>query len=119
MNKTMREQGKAMFEEVTGMPAHDPSNPYDAFVMDRVFGEVWTRPGLSRRDRRWISLTSVVSSSSSVAIEIHMRSALDSGDISVEELQEFVLHYAIYNGMPKATNAYHALQTLLNRNERS
>ena len=113
MVDSSRKKAADMFEEVTTMRAPDPTDAFTTFVLDRVFGEVWTRPGLSRRDRRWISLTSVVSSASPTAVEVHMSSALNSGDITVDELREFVLHYSIYNGMPKATVAKAALDKLV------
>jgi 4-carboxymuconolactone decarboxylase len=43
------------------------------------------------------------------AMETHLGAALRSGDISMEELREFVVHFAAYAGHPKATAARAAL----------
>ena len=42
-------------------------------------------------------------------MEIHLGAALRSGDITVEELQEFIVHFAVYAGHPHATAARAAL----------
>ena len=47
-----------------------------------------------------------------VAMEMHLGSALRTGDISVDELREFVVHFAAYAGHPRATAARVALDTV-------
>lgn len=69
----------------------------------QLFGQLWTRPGLGRRERRWITLVCVTWAGEPQAMEEHVFAALDSGDISIEELLEFVLHYAVYCGWPQAS----------------
>jgi len=84
----------------------DPPPPIDPYtgqgVLDTVFGELWTRPGLTRKERRLITLACVGAASSRTAIDAHLRGALDSGDLTVEEMQEFILHFAFYAGWPRA-----------------
>ena len=49
---------RANYEEVMTYPGPEPTKPYyEAGVVGFVFGEMWSRPGLNRRDRRWITLT--------------------------------------------------------------
>ncbi len=78
--------------------------PFDQVHHDFVFGQIWARPGLSRRDRRWITLTSVGAADATQPIDDHVYAALNSGDISIDEMLEFVLHFAVYNGWPKASH---------------
>lgn len=99
-----RATARAEFESVMTFPPPDPFSPYsDLGVLGFVFGEVWNRPGLDRRARRWITLASVAVCDSVVPIEMHVYAALKSGEISVAEMQEFVLHLAVYSGWPKAS----------------
>ena len=56
-----RAAGEAMFEEVNGFAAPAPGHPFIDMTVDHVFGEVWTRPGLTRKERRWIAITGVAS----------------------------------------------------------
>lgn len=69
-----------------------------------LFGQIWSRPGLSRRNRRWVTLTCVGAADSLQPIEDHVSAALRSGDMSIDEMLEFVLHFAVYNGWPKASH---------------
>ena len=104
-----RARAKAMFEEVNRFPASDPPDFFQQTSLDHIFGEVWTRPGLTRKERRWISLTTIAMTGAQPAMEIHVRSALESGDISREEMGEFVAHFAHYAGFPIATALYTTL----------
>ena len=99
-----RDRGAAMFEEVVGMPAPvDSDDPLVQFTLDHVFGDIWTRPGLTRKERRWIALSCAASSGAPVAIQTHVSIALRSGDITIDEMREFVLQFAYYQGYPRAT----------------
>jgi 4-carboxymuconolactone decarboxylase len=85
----------------------DPSavtTPFRSALRDFVFGEIWARPGLSRRDRRWVTLTCVAGADSPTPIDDQVYAALKSGDIELEAMLEFVLHFAVYCGWPKASH---------------
>ena len=109
-------RGSAMFTEVTGMAAPNRGDDYVAdVVIDQVFAEIWTRPGLTRKERRWIAITCACWAGAPFAMETHIGAALRSGDITMEERREFVVHFAAYAGHPKATAARSALDTATNR----
>ena len=85
-------------------PFDGPDAPAtEAALLEFVFGEVWSRPGLSQRNRRWIALTCASAADMVGPIEANVYAALASGDMTLEELQEFVLHFAVYCGWPKAS----------------
>ncbi len=99
------EVGRAKYLEVMLHEAPPPVSPFtESGVVDSVFGELWGRPGLSRRDRRWITLACVAAGTVDTPIETHVYAALASGDITREEFQEFVLHFAYYAGWPRASS---------------
>jgi 4-carboxymuconolactone decarboxylase len=75
----------------------------EAGLIDYVFGEVWSRPGLNRRDRRLITLTCVGAADTQEPIAAHIYAALNSGDLTYEAMLELVLHFAVYCGWPKAS----------------
>ncbi|BBY90423.1 hypothetical protein MGALJ_00920 [Mycobacterium gallinarum] len=83
----------------------------DVMVADPVFGPVWARPGLSRRDRRFVTLTCVCASESVGDMNDHAYAALASGDITYDELLEFVLHFAVYCGWPRGSEAEGAVRS--------
>ncbi|NUS53937.1 MAG: carboxymuconolactone decarboxylase family protein [Streptomycetaceae bacterium] len=85
------------------LPAPGPDTPFRRASRDFLDG-VWSRPGLSRRDRRWVTLTCVAAADAPGPIDEQVHAALDSGDITVPEMLEFVLHFAVYCGWPKASH---------------
>ena len=99
-NDKRRTRGKRLFKEVTLMEPFEPDDIFMEFTLDEVFGDVWSRPGLTRKERRWIALTTVAMSGSSTAINVHFRMALQSGDITPEEMMEFLVMLAHYAGWP-------------------
>jgi 4-carboxymuconolactone decarboxylase len=99
-----KETGHRRYREVMVSEPPPPISPFlDRGVVDSVFGELWDRPGLSRRDRRWVTLACVGAAAVDEPIQQHVYAALASGDISREEFQEFVLHFAYYAGWPRAS----------------
>ena len=99
-----RQRGRQRYQEVMVSEAPAPMTPYlDKGVVDSVFGELWDRPGLSRRDRRWVTLACVAAPAVDEPIRQHVYAALASGDIAREEFEEFVLHFAYYAGWPRAS----------------
>lgn len=76
---------------------------FEAGILNFVFGEMWNRPGLDERSRRWLTLVGVGNSAASTPIRSHVWSAMASGNASKEEMLEFVLQYAVHAGWPKGS----------------
>jgi 4-carboxymuconolactone decarboxylase len=72
--------------------------------LEYLFGEVWPRPGLSRRERRLVTLSCAAFAVTAQPLIDHTYAALKSDDLSIDELLEVVLHFAVYCGWPKASN---------------
>jgi 4-carboxymuconolactone decarboxylase len=103
-------RGAEEFTAVTGMQAPNRGDDYMAdVVIDQVFAEIWTRPGLTRKERRWIAITCACMTGAPFAMETHIGAAIRTGDITVEEMREFVIQFAAYAGHPKATTVRTAL----------
>jgi 4-carboxymuconolactone decarboxylase len=96
------QRGRDTFREILGFPAQMPSTPLTQAAQDFIFAEVWGRPGLDRRSRRWITLACVTAAGAPTAMRTYAKAALDSGDITLPELREFVLQFAVFQGFPKA-----------------
>jgi 4-carboxymuconolactone decarboxylase len=107
------ERGRQRFREVMGWEFPAGQEPFsEQGVLGTVFAELWTRPGLADRDRRWISITCVCAAGSDAPIRQHIEAALDSGDITFDEMTEFVLHFAFYAGWPIASTAHRVLREI-------
>src|SRR5699024_6763445 len=97
-------EGGQHFVDVMIMPSPPPVTPFfEGGILNLVFGEMWMRPGLDQRARRWITLVGVADSASSMPIRSHTYAAMASGNATFEEAQEFVLQYALHGGWPKAS----------------
>jgi 4-carboxymuconolactone decarboxylase len=98
------EIGMRTFADVmTVDPPEDTSPAIAHGLIDFVFAEIWSRPVLSRRDRRFVTLACVAAADAPKPLEDHVYAALNSGDISITEMRETVLHFAVYAGWPKAS----------------
>ncbi|PXA82815.1 hypothetical protein DMC47_44935 [Nostoc sp. 3335mG] len=108
-------KGRETFESVLGfaLPPGD-GTPMTQAARDFVFAEVWSRPGLDRRSRRWITLSAVTATGAPTAMRTYAKAALDSGDITMAELREFVLQFAVFQGFPRAVE----FEAILNELER-
>lgn len=82
--------------------ADHTATPLETETLNFVYGTVWARPGLSRRDRRLVTLACVTAAGAPQPIQDHVWATLNSGDLTVAELEEFALHLAVYCGWPKA-----------------
>jgi 4-carboxymuconolactone decarboxylase len=99
-----REAAQAEYVRINTTPAPDPMGAYiETGVIGFVFGEVWRRGVLADRDRRFITLCCVGAADTHTPIENHVWAALDSGDLTYAEYDEFVLHFGTQLGWPKAS----------------
>lgn len=78
---------------------------------DVLFGDVWERPGLSKRDRSLITVAALVTAYRPNQMPFHMQRAIENG-VTREELVELVTHLAFYAGWPSAVTAADVLGSL-------
>jgi 4-carboxymuconolactone decarboxylase len=71
---------------------------------DVLFGDVWERPGLSKRDRSLVTVTALVALYRTDQMASHMRRALQNG-VTKDEIIEAITHLAFYTGWPNAMTA--------------
>jgi 4-carboxymuconolactone decarboxylase len=71
---------------------------------DVLFGDVWERPGLSKRDRSLITVAALVSLYRTEQLPGHLKRAVDNG-LTKDELVEAITHLAFYAGWPTAMTA--------------
>ena len=69
-----------------------------------VFGDIWERPELSKRDRSLITVSALVALYRTDQLRFHLGRALENG-VTREELVELITHLAFYAGWPNSVNA--------------
>ena len=75
------------------------------FITRYAWGEIWSRPGLSRRERSLLTLAALVTGGHQHELAMHVRAALGNG-LSREEIGEAIMHTAVYAGVPAANSAF-------------
>ena len=78
---------------------------FQDFITRYAWGEVWTRPGLDRRTRSFVTIAALVTGGHEAELAMHVRAALTNG-LSRAEISEAILHTAIYAGVPAANTAF-------------
>ncbi len=75
-----------------------------AYTAEVLFGDVWARPGLSRRDRSLLTVTVLVATGNSGPLQSHLGIALDNG-VRPAEISGLITHLAFYAGWPTAASS--------------
>jgi 4-carboxymuconolactone decarboxylase len=111
-----RRRGLARLAELGDEPGGDAflermGSPMSDWLIDWVFGDVHTRPGLSARDRELLILAVLTAlGSSDPQVAAHIRAARVIG-VTDMEIEETILQTAPYSGIPRAINALKVLRT--------
>ena len=77
---------------------------FQDFITRYAWGEIWTRPGLDRRTRSFLTIASLVTGGHEQELSMHVRAALTNG-LTRAEISEAIMHTAIYAGVPAANSA--------------
>ncbi|MEU6889673.1 3-oxoadipate enol-lactonase [Streptomyces viridosporus] len=89
---------------------------FQDFVARYAWGEVWTDPTLSRRERSMITLTALVAHGHHDELAMHIRAARRNG-LTPEEIGAVLLQTAVYCGVPAANSAFATAQRVLEEPE--
>lgn len=109
------ERGRERLREVHGdraLATVESLGDLGRLVVETAYGDVYSRPGLSLRDRQIASVAALVATGRSSQLPVHLRSALSAG-VTAEELQEVIIQTATIAGFPPAMNAWSTLKTIL------
>jgi 4-carboxymuconolactone decarboxylase len=85
-------------------PYADIAPALNDYTRKVLFGEVWERAELSKRDRSLITVAALVVLYRVNELSFHLKYALQNG-VTQEELMELVTHLAFYAGWPSANTA--------------
>lgn len=77
---------------------------FQAYLTDHVWGAVWARPGLGRRERSLITVALLAALGHDRELALHVRAARQHG-LSEAEIAEALMHTGVYAGVPAANHA--------------
>ncbi len=99
--------GSAMYQRIFGKPApsREPLRGLRELALDHLFAKVWTREGLSIRDRRLVTLALLAAQGRTDQLRDHIRGArLGEDPLTEEEISELMIHVAHYAGWAAGTS---------------
>ncbi len=88
------------------------TGPLQELVTEYCWGEVWTRPTLSRKTRSLLNLAMLTALNRPHELRLHTRGALANG-CSWQEIQEALLQATVYAGVPAGVDAFGVVREVL------
>ena len=88
------------------------SSDFQELIARYAWGDIWSRPGLSRAERSMLTLTALVVLRQEAELATHVRGALRNG-LTPEQIAEVFLHTAVYAGLPAVNRAFAVAQRVL------
>lgn len=77
---------------------------FQAFITEGAWGSVWSRPGLSLRERSLLTLALLAALGNYEELTMHLRATARTG-ATPKDVLEAMLHVAVYAGVPRANHA--------------
>jgi 4-carboxymuconolactone decarboxylase len=96
----LRRKGLEKMNEVYAWEMRDMPGEYFALTVDHLFGRIWTRPGLSMRDRRLMVVAVVTALGLQDLLEVQVNAILQNGELTEDELREVAIFLTHYVGFP-------------------
>ena len=86
--------------------------PFQDMITEFAWGQVWSRPNISLRERSMITIALLSAQGQDEEIVMHARAAANTG-ASLDDIREVLLHVAIYAGVPAANHAFRLIKNSL------
>jgi 4-carboxymuconolactone decarboxylase len=86
---------------------------FQELITRYAWNEIWNRPGFDHRTRRILVIGTMVALGRWEEFNLHVRAALESGDLSEDDLKEILLQQCVYCGVPAANHAFREARALL------
>ena len=95
-----RERGLEVMRRVYGWDVQDGPGDFFGLTVDHLFAEIWTRPGLSQRDRRLLLIGLLIGQNRPDVAEIQLGAALRLAELDADQLREIAIFLTYYAGWP-------------------
>ncbi len=101
--ESQREQGLDVMRQVYGWEVQDGPGEFFGTTVDHLFADIWSRPGLSLRDRRLLLIGALTAQGLDDVADIQVQAALGNEEFDAQQLREIALFLAHYVGWPLGT----------------
>ena len=86
---------------------------FQELITRYAWDEIWNCPGLPHRTRRMLVIAMTLALGRWEEYALHVRAALQSGDLGEDDLKEVLLQAAVYCGVPAANTAFREARTVI------
>jgi 4-carboxymuconolactone decarboxylase len=114
-----RRKGLEKMEEVYGFEMTDGDGDFFRYTADHLFADIWSRPGLSDRDRRLLLIGMLTGTGAHDVLSIQIPAALSSGELDDEALREIVIFLCHYAGWPNGARLNSLVEETIARAQKS
>ena len=90
----------------------DFTEPFQELITDAAWGGVWSRDGISKRERSRLTIALLAALGQTEELDLHLRASANTGT-SADDIREALLHVAIYGGVPAANSAMKIAKRIL------
>jgi 4-carboxymuconolactone decarboxylase len=90
----------------------DFDKDFQEYITNNAWGSVWSRPGLTRRERSLITIALMTALGHEEELALHLRATKNTG-ATTEDVKEVLLHTAVYAGVPAANKAIKIAKEIL------
>jgi 3-oxoadipate enol-lactonase / 4-carboxymuconolactone decarboxylase len=102
--------------------ANENSNEFNgefqSFISNYAWGEIWTRPGLSKHNRSLITIAMLIALNRKAELQMHIKAAFNNG-VFKNEIKEVIMQSALYCGLPAANEAIHTAEEVFRELEKN
>jgi 4-carboxymuconolactone decarboxylase len=119
MTDERRQRGLAKMSEVYGWEVQDGPGDFFGITADHLFAEIWTRPGLTLRDRRLLLIGLLVGQGLPDVADIQIGAALRLEELSADELREIAIFLTHYAGWPSGARLSMQVEKLIGEHART
>ena len=85
---------------------------FQEYITRNAWGDVWSRPGLTKRERSLIVIALMTALGHEEELAMHIRATKNTG-ATKEDVQEVLLQTAVYAGVPAANKAFKIAKEIL------
>ncbi len=89
---------------------------FQNFITNYAWGEIWTRPDLSKHSRSLITMAMLIALNRKAEFKMHVKASFNNG-VTVAEIKEVILQSALYCGLPAANEAFHSAEEVFKEND--
>lgn len=90
----------------------DIASDVPRYMVEFAFGEIYTRPGLTKKEQALVTIASLVTLGADPQVELHIHTGLTAG-LSKDEIVAGIVHLLPYVGFPRVLNALYIVKKVL------